>query len=329
MPSLGDTRPASLSERARRWFAAVRPDNLIVYLGFLAVVVFFAVVLQDRGFLTADNFANIARQTAMVSIMAFGMTFVLSAGEIDLSIGSIVALSAMVVAILLRETNLVIAVLGALAVGLVIGLVNGLLTTRLRIPSFLVTLGMLSIVVGLARITTDLEPVPVVDETFAFLFGSGYIGPVPILLVWTAAFLVGFHILLRRTPFGRQVLATGGNKIAAGYSGINTDRIKIAVLMMSAGTAAVAGMLYAGRLQGARYTLGEADLLTVIAATVIGGTSMFGGKGSIVGALFGSLLMGVLNNGLLLMGLTVSEQLVARGVIIIAAVALSLREART
>jgi ribose transport system permease protein len=328
MQAPGDARPASLSERARRWFAAVRPDNLIVYLGFLAVVVFFAVVLQDRGFLTADNFANIARQTAMVSIMAFGMTFVLSAGEIDLSIGSIVALSAMVVAILLRETNLVIAVLGALAVGLVIGLVNGLLTTRLRIPSFLVTLGMLSIVVGLARITTDLEPVPVVDETFAFLFGSGSIGPVPILLVWTAAFLVGFHILLRRTPFGRQVLATGGNKIAAGYSGINTDRIKIAVLMMSAGTAAVAGMLYAGRLQGARYTLGEADLLTVIAATVIGGTSMFGGKGSIVGALFGSLLMGVLNNGLLLMGLTVSEQLVARGVIIIAAVALSLREAR-
>jgi ribose transport system permease protein len=329
MQTPGDARPASTSERARRRFAAVRPDNLIVYLGFLAVVVFFAVVLQDRGFLTADNFANIARQTAMVSIMAFGMTFVLSAGEIDLSIGSIVALSAMVVAILLRETNLVIAVLGALAVGLVIGLVNGLLTTRLRIPSFLVTLGMLSIVVGLARITTDLEPVPVVDETFAFLFGSGSIGPVPILLVWTAAFLVGFHILLRRTPFGRQVLATGGNKIAAGYSGINTDRIKIAVLMMSAGTAAVAGMLYAGRLQGARYTLGEADLLTVIAATVIGGTSMFGGKGSIVGALFGSLLMGVLNNGLLLMGLTVSEQLVARGVIIIAAVALSLREARS
>lgn len=329
MPSSAEARPANLSERARRWFTAVRPDNLIVYLGFLAVVAFFAVVLQDRGFLTADNFANIARQTAMVSIMAFGMTFVLSAGEIDLSIGSIVALSAMVVAILLRETNLVIAVLGALAVGLLIGLVNGLLTTRLRIPSFLVTLGMLSIVVGLARISTDLEPVPVVDQTFAFLFGSGSIGPVPVLLVWTAVFLVVFHVILRRTPFGRQVLATGGNKIAAGYSGIDTDRIKIAVLMISAGTAAVAGMLYAGRLQGARYTLGEADLLTVIAATVIGGTSMFGGKGSIVGALVGSLLMGVLNNGLLLMGLSVSEQLVARGVIIIVAVALSLREART
>jgi ribose transport system permease protein len=313
----------------RRRLAAARPDNLIVYLGFLAVIAFFAVVLQDRGFLTADNFANIARQTAMVSIMAFGMTFVLSAGEIDLSIGSIVALCAMVVAILLRETTLVVAVAGALAAGLAIGLVNGLLTTKLRIPSFLVTLGMLSVVVGLARITTNLEPVPVTDRTFAFLFGSGSIGPVPILLVWTALFLVIFHVVYRHTPFGRKVLATGGNRVAARYSGIDTDRIKIATLLISAGTAAVAGMLYAGRLQGARYTLGEADLLTVIAATVIGGTSMFGGKGSIIGALVGSLLMGVLNNGLLLMGLSVSEQLVARGVIIIIAVALSLREART
>jgi len=327
--SPGSTGSLSTLEAARRRFAAVRPDNLIVYLGFIAVVVFFAVVLQDRGFLTADNFANIARQTAMVSIMAFGMTFVLSAGEIDLSIGSIVAFCAMVVAILLRETNLVVAVAGALAAGLLIGLVNGLLTTRLRIPSFLVTLGMLSIVVGLARITTNLEPVPVVDQTYAFLFGSGSIGPIPILLIWTAGFLVVFHVLLRHTPFGRQVLATGGNRIAASYSGIDTDRIKVLVLMISAGTAAVAGMLYAGRLQGARYTLGEADLLTVIAATVIGGTSMFGGRGSIVGALVGSLLMGVLNNGLLLLGLSVSEQLVARGVIIIAAVALSLREARS
>ena len=116
---------------------------------------------------------------------------------------------------------------------------------------------------------------------------------------------VVFHVVFRRTPFGRQLLATGGNRTAARFSGIRTDRIKIAALMTSAGTAAVAGMLYAGRLQGARYTYGETDLMTVIAATVIGGTSLFGGRGSIVGALVGSLLMGMLNNGLLLMGLSV------------------------
>jgi ribose transport system permease protein len=313
----------------RQRLAAARPDNLVVYVGFLAIIAFFAVTLQDRGFLTPDNLANIARQTAMVSIMAFGMTFVLSAGEIDLSIGSVVAFSAMVVAILLRETTMVVAVAGALAVGLAIGLVNGLLTTRLRIPSFLVTLGMMSIVVGLARITTDLEPVPILDKDYAFLFGAGSIGPIPVLLIWTAAFLVVFHVVYRHTPFGRKVLATGGNRTAARYSGIRTERIKTATLLISAGTAAVAGMLYAGRVGGARYTLGESDLMTVIAATVIGGTSLFGGRGSIVGALIGSLIMGMLNNGLLLMGLTVSEQLVARGVIIILAVALSLREARS
>ncbi len=320
--------PASVSVRQR--LAAARPGNIIVYVGFLAILLFFAVTLQDRGFLTADNFANIARQTAMVSIMAFGMTFVLSAGEIDLSIGSIVGLTALVVAVLLREDlPVVVAVAGALAVGLLIGLVNGLLTTKLRIPSFLVTLGMLSIVVGLARVLTDLEAVPITDKGYAFLFGSGSIGPIPVLLVWTAVFLVVAHVVFRRTPFGRQVLATGGNRTAARFSGIRTDRIKVATLMISAGTAAVAGMLYAGRLQGARYTYGETDLMTVIAATVIGGTSLFGGRGSIVGALVGSLLMGMLNNGLLLMGLSVSEQLIARGVIIILAVALSLREART
>jgi ribose transport system permease protein len=325
----GSPAGVPLSDSVRRLVAA-RPGNLIVYVGFLAILGFFAVALQDRGFLTADNFANIARQTAMVSIMAFGMTFVLSAGEIDLSIGSTVGLAALVVAVLLRDDMpVVVAIAGALGVGISIGLINGLLTTKLRIPSFLVTLGMMSIVVGISRVLTDLEAVPVTDKGFAYAFGSGNIGPIPVLLVWTGVFLVVAHVVYRRTPFGRQVLATGGNRTAARFSGIRTDRVKIAVLAISGGTAAIAGMLYAGRLQGARYTYGETDLMTVIAATVIGGTSLFGGRGSIVGALVGSLLMGMLNNGLLLMGLSVSEQLIARGVIIIVAVALSLREART
>lgn len=329
MTASGQNASFGLVESARRRVAAGRIDNLIVYLGFVVIFGFFAVVLRDRGFLAPENLANIGRQTAMVTIMAVGMTFALSAGEIDLSIGSIVALSAMVVAILLRDGQFAAAIVAAVAVGVVAGLVNGLLTTKLRIPSFLVTLGMMSILTGLARITTNLEPVPITNQTFVFWFGSGDLGPVPILLVWTAGFVVAGHLLLRATPFGRHVLATGGNRIAARYSGIDTDRVKVAALVMSATCAAVAGMLFAGRLHGARYTLGETELMTVIAATVIGGTSLFGGRGSVVGALVGSLLMGVLNNGLLLLGLTVSEQLVARGAIIILAVALSLREARS
>ncbi len=303
------------------------PRGAIVYLGFLVILVVFSITLRDSGFLTVDNFLNILRQTAFVSIMAFGMTFALSAGEIDLSIGQVVALSAMVGAVLLRDTNMIIAVPAALGVGLLVGLANGLLTTRLRVPSFLITLGMAGIIGGLSRLITETRPVPVLDDTFTEIFGSGDLGPVPSLLVWTLGALLVSHVVYRKTTFGRELLATGGNRVAARYSGINTARIRVASLVICSFMAALAGLLYVGRLHSARYTLGEADLLTVIAAAVIGGTSMSGGRGSMVGALVGSLVMGVLNNGLILMGLSVTEQMIARGVIIIVAVALSLREA--
>lgn len=303
------------------------PRGAIIYLGFLLILLVFSVTLRDSGFLTLDNFLNILRQTAFVSIMAFGMTFALSAGEIDLSIGQVVALSAMVAAVLLRDTNMFIAVPAALGVGLLVGLANGLLTTRLRVPSFLITLGMAGIIGGLSRLITETRPVPVLDDTFTETFGSGDLGPIPSLLVWTLGALLVSHVVYRKTTFGRELLATGGNRVAARYSGIDTNRIRVASLVICSFTAALAGLLYVGRLHSARYTLGEADLLTVIAAAVIGGTSMSGGRGSMVGALVGSLVMGVLNNGLILMGLSVTEQMIARGVIIIVAVALSLREA--
>ena len=303
------------------------PRGAIIYVGFVAIFVFFALTLRDSGFLTVDNQLNILRQTAFVSVMAFGTTFALSAGEIDLSIGSVVALSAMVTAVLLRDQNAVIAVPAGLSVGIVVGLANGLLTTRLRVPSFLITLGMAGIIGGLSRFITNLQPVPVLDDTYTYIFGSGNVGPFPTLFLWTIAVLVLAHVLFRKTTFGRQLLATGGNRVAARYSGINTARIRIASLVVCSFTAALAGLLYVGRLHSARYTLGESDLLTVIAAAVIGGTSMAGGRGSIIGALLGSLVMGVLNNGLILMGFSVTEQDIARGVIIIVAVGVSLREA--
>ncbi|HEY6057800.1 MAG TPA: ABC transporter permease [Candidatus Limnocylindrales bacterium] len=303
------------------------PSGVIVYVGFVAIFLFFALTLRDKGFLTFDNQLNVLRQTAFVSVMAFGTTFALSAGEIDLSIGQVVALSAMITAVLLRDLNAVVAVPAGLAVGIVTGLANGLLTTRLRVPSFLITLGMGGIIGGLSRWVTQLQPVPVLDNGYTFIFGSGDIGPFPTLFLWTVGVLVVAHVAYRQTTFGRQLLATGGNRIAARYSGINTDRVRIASLVICSATASLAGLLYVGRLHSARYTLGETDLLTVIAAAVIGGTSMAGGRGSIVGALLGSLVMGVLNNGLILMGFSVTEQQIARGVIIIVAVAVSLREA--
>ena len=302
------------------------PQGAIVYLGFVLIFLLFSITLRDSGFLTIENQLNILRQTAFVSVMAFGMTYALSAGEIDLSIGQVVALTAMVAAVLLRDTNAVVAVVAGLAVGILVGLANGLLTTRLRVPSFLITLGMAGIVGGLSRWITSLQPVPVLDDNYTFIFGSGDIGPVPTLFIWTIGALLVAHLVYRKTTFGRQLLATGGNRTAARYSGINTARIRVASLVICSFTAALAGLLYVGRIHSARYTLGETDLLTVIAAAVIGGTSMAGGRGSIIGALVGSLVMGVLNNGLILMGFSVTEQMIARGVIIIVAVALSLRE---
>lgn len=300
--------------------------NYVVYLSFIVILLFFSVALRDKGFLSSDNLMNILRQTAMVSIMAVGMTFTITAGEIDLSIGSTVALSALVTAVLLNTQSLFTAVLAGMAVGLLVGSVNGLITTKVRIPAFLVTLGTSGVISGLARMITNLQATPITNTTYNFIFGSGNFGPFSTLFIWTIIVAAIGYLVLEKTPFGRAVTATGGNRSAARYSGIRTDNIRIAVMVISALAAAVAGILYAGRLHGARYTLGENDLLTVIAAVVIGGTAFSGGKGSIIGSIGGSVVMGILNNGLLLLGLTVSEQMIARGVIIVIAVSLSLRE---
>jgi ribose transport system permease protein len=316
-------------ETARTLAQRLELRNYVVYLGFLAILVFFSIALADQGFLTTDNLMNIIRQTTPISIMAIGMAFALSAGEIDLSIGAVVALSALVTGLVLRDANMLAAIPAGLGVGLGVGLINGLITVKGRIPSFLVTLGSLSIVTGLARSITDLQAVPILNQTYNNAFGSGSLGSLSVLFLWTACAMLVGHAVYRHTRYGRHVLASGGQRDAAAAVGINTARIKASVLVISAMTASVAGMLYAGRLHGARYTLGESDLLTVIAAVVIGGTSLFGGRGSVVGAVIGSIIMGMINNGLILMGLDVAQQMMAQGAIIIVAVLLSLREPRT
>jgi ribose transport system permease protein len=298
--------------------------NYIVYISFVAIFLFFSIVLANKGFLTGSNLMNIARQTAMISVMAVGMTFVLSAGEIDLSVGSIVALSAIASALAMRHGSIVAGIAVGLATGFVIGAFNGLLVSRIGVPSFLVTLGITSVITGCARWITDLQSIPITNDTFNFIFGSGNIGPISILFLWTVVLLAVGQVALRKTQFGRSVLATGGNRVSALYSGISIRSIKFWVLVANGMMAALAGMLYAGRLHGARYSLGETDLLTVIAAVIIGGTSLSGGKGSVIGAVVGSLIMGMINNGLILMGLSVDQQMIFRGVIIIIAVSLTM-----
>jgi ribose transport system permease protein len=307
------------------WWRRLELQNYVVYVGFVLVFLFFAIT-QTQYFLTADNLSNIVIQAAPVTVMAVGMVFVLSAGEIDLSIGSVVALSALVSAVVLRATgHWFLAAAAGLLVGVLVGVLNGLFVTMVRLPSFLVTLATMGLVAGLARQLTDLQSVPVTSDTFVGLFGGGSPLGVPILIWWTAGAIGVGWLLLRQKRYGAHVLAVGNNSSAARVSGIKVNRVRLMVLVGSAVTAALAGLLYAGRLQGARYTLGEADLMTVIAAAIVGGTSLFGGKGSVVGALIGSLLMSMLNNGLVLAGLTVSQQMIARAVIILIAVSFSLR----
>jgi ribose transport system permease protein len=182
---------------------------------------------------------------------------------------------------------------------------------------------MLGIAVGTAKWITASAPQPILSDTYNKIFGSGDIGPVPGLLVWTAVAVVIGAIVLAKTSYGRQVLATGGNRMAAEFTGVNTKRIKFQVLLVSGVVAAIAGMLYAGQLQSGRYQWGTGDELSAIAAVILGGTSLFGGAGSVIGTLFGALLIGLINNGLILAGLDTSQQQVIRGVIIILAVALA------
>ncbi len=217
-------------------------------------------------------------------------------------------------------------VLAGLATGMTVGLMNGLIVAYARLPSFLVTLATMGVVAGAARELSGLQSIPVTAEPFIALFGGGKLFGLPSLMLWTVAALLVGHLVFRETRFGAHVLATGDNPRAALVSGIRVARLRLGVLVLSGACAGLAGLLYAGRLQAARYTLGESDLMTVIAAVIVGGTALNGGRGTIPGALVGSLMMGMLSNGLILMGLSVSWQMIIKGLIVLAAVAVSLRE---
>ena len=306
--------------------AKFEPQRFVVYFGFLAIFLFFAATLHDDGFLSSRNLTNIILQTAPATVMAVGLVFAFSAAEIDISFGSIVAVSALSAAVVMREAPAAAGIAAGLGAGIAVGALNGALVAYLRLPSFLVTLATLGLFAGVARWMTNLQSVPVINEFFTGFFGSGSFFGIHSLIIWTVVAVAAGQIVLKATRFGAHVIATGDNPAAARVSGIKVARIRFLVLTVSGACAGLAGLLYAGRLQAAKYTLGESDLMTVIAAVIVGGTALTGGKGFIIGACVGSILMGMLNNGLILMGLSVSEQMIVRGLIILFAVAVSLRD---
>jgi ribose transport system permease protein len=297
----------------------------IIYIGFVIVFLVFAVTLSDKGFLTPTNLLNVFRQTAIISIMAVAMTFVIGAGHIDLSVGALAGLSSVVVGLSLGTWGLPLplAVVVGLLAGLVVGMANGLLVAYVGIPSFLVTLGMLGIVNGSAQWLSDTAPIPIQNDTFTNIFGSADVGPIPSLLIWTAVIFVIGHVVLRKTTYGRRVLATGGNAVAARFSGVDTRRITFLVMTIMGLTAGLAGLLFAGRLHSGRFEFGAGAELSVIAAVILGGSSLFGGRATVIGTLLGSLMIGLINNGLTLASLATSQQFIVRGLIIILAVALA------
>ena len=314
-------KPTSVKTLKKGFSRVVAP--YLMYGIFLLLIIFFA--LQSPVFFTASNFMNIGQQTALVTIVAVGMTFVIISGEIDLSVGASLALSGVAAALAMKETggSLWVGIVVGLSVGAIIGLINGLVTTGLGIPSFLVTLAVLGIARGLALMISEGQPVLIANVDYWNIFNSARVFGIPVPMLWTILVLLVGVYLLHVSAYGRRVYAVGGNRQAARYSGIRVNRIKIWAFVLTGAAAGFAGLIWTARAQAARPDVGSGMELDVIAAVILGGTNLFGGKGMILGTLVGSLMIGVVNNGLTLMGVSSSAQMMVKGGIIIVAVALS------
>ncbi len=271
-------------------------------------------------FLTVSNLLNIAQQTSINAIVAVGMTFVIISGGIDLSVGSIVALSGVVLGTMLQDGQPVpVAVLAAIAVGTACGLLNGVLVSWGGLPPFIVTLGMMSVARGAALLFTEGRPVSGFDAGFRSV-ATGKLGFIPAPVVVTIAVYLVAHVLLTRTTFGRYVYAMGGNEEATRLAGVNVRLQKTMIYAVSGLMSAVATIILTARLNSAQPIAGMMYELDAIAATVIGGTSLMGGEGTLAGTLVGALIMGVLRNGLNLLGVSSFLQQIVIGAVIVGAV---------
>ena len=298
-----------------------------VLLALIALVILFSFLSPH--FLNTNNLLTIFSQVSIIAIMAFGMTFVLMIGEIDLSVGSIAALSGLILGLMLSfGLNGVLAVIVALLVGALAGGANGLISAHLRIPTFIVTVATMEIFRGLGYSTTDAKPVQI-DNSFILSLGNAKIfGVIPVPVVIVVVLLIVFHLLLAKTKFGRRAKMAGGNKTSAEYVGINTKSLQIKIFMISGIASAVGGILLTSRLYSAQPNAATGYELDAIAAAVLGGTSLTGGYGTVFGTFIGALIIGVINNGMNLIGLPYFYQQIVKGIIIIVAVYIDVRNKR-
>lgn len=293
-------------------------------LGILIVLIVLVLIvgINKPVFFSGENIVNILRSMSFIFIIGVAMTFVLIAGGLDLSVGPIVALGGIISA--LAVTNGVpvfFSILLGIAAGAVIGFVNGAIIVKFNIPALIVTLGMMYIGKALVLVITEGKPVYPLPDNFKII-GQGSVGVIPnIVMVAIVIAIIGAFVL-KKTKYGRSVYAVGGNRETARLSGINVNGIQISVYVLTGAAAALAGVLMAARLNSAQPTAGAGYELSVIAAVIIGGTSMFGGAGSILGTLIGALLMTIIENGMLLLKISPNWQGIVVGAIIIFAVGL-------
>lgn len=310
--------------------------QLRTYIALIALVVVFSILSPN--FLSSQNLITISKHVAINAIIAIGMTFVVLTGGIDLSVGAIAGLSGMIAGGLIYEGlilnifgvtiyyHVLVVILISVVVGVLVGLVNGILVTRFNVAPFIATLGTMYVCRGAAMLRSNGKTFPNLqgkaelgNTGFPFL-GAGRVLGVPIS-VWLMIILVVIGIYLsKQTPFGRYVFAVGGNEDAARLSGIKVKKIKTMVYMISGGCAALVGLIISSELVAAHPATGEAYEMNAIAATVLGGTSLAGGRGSISGAILGAFVIGILNDGMVMVGVSSFWQTVIKGVVIVVAV---------
>ena len=313
--------PGGEGRRLVVWLRRLRQRQSTLSTLIPLVLLWIALTIASPYFLTFDNAVNVLLNAAPLALIAGGMTLTLIAAEIDLSVGSVVALVGSLAALLSVNFGAPwpIVLIGAIGAGAVVGVVNGWFTTRLGMPSFVATLAMLGIARGVALLITQGKPIYGLPDTIAWL-GQGELWIVPVPIVLAALILAALHFALSRTRFGLNVYAVGGNPEAARLSGVDVPGVKMAVLVLSAVLASIGGLILAARLNAGSGTVGADLLLDAIAAVVIGGTSLLGGVGRITGTVLGVLLIASIRNGLVLLNVSAFWQQVAIGALILLAV---------
>ncbi|MBD5539710.1 MAG: ABC transporter permease [Lachnospiraceae bacterium] len=297
-------------------------DNIGIIIALLAMCIFLVIFPTTRTtFLTPKNVFNILRQNASNLFLATGMTMVIILGGIDLSVGSVIALSGVVAAGSVANLGLPegLAFLLAIGVGAVVGMANGFVICKTDIPPFIVTLASMNITKGIALVLTGGSPIRCMTDAFKFP-GAGYVGPVPTPIILMIIVFIIAALIINRTQLGRHIYAVGGNAQAAKFSGISVQKVKFLVYTYTGIMAGIAGVVVASRLYSGTPIAGDGAEMDAIAAVVVGGTSMSGGFGRLGGTLIGVLIIGVLNNGLNLMGVDSNWQYIVKGLVILLAV---------